>query len=303
MTTSVPDLRAKILMVGASAIVTLFACEAFLTWDPLDLRGPYPPKGFDQREYVDVVRDLRATGVSAYHVFAVFNWIASPPEVQGTRTVPLAGVPHATTVMCNEAGTYVTYESDRFGFNNPDRQWDMLPSSKWPQVVLTFAVCVVSETALIFVLPQMQLTLIRQLQGLIALVLLTLLAVLVARVVRAIPSVDWWTTLLGQASFPFFITHDLVDDEEAKRCVALCVHLHRSCRDLDRGCQCGVGRTILRKFLRSFAGWYKRDRPGAALANPPHSHFVQQHASAVDACSGCGTWPRHQSRTRRGVDI
>ena len=83
----------------------------------------------------------------------------------------------------------------------------MLPSSKWPQVVMTFAICVVSETALIFVLPDMQLTLIRQMQGLIALVLLTLLAVLVARVVRAIPSVDWWTTLLGQASFPFFITH------------------------------------------------------------------------------------------------
>ena len=127
MTTSVSELRAKILMVGASAIVTVFACETFLTWDPLELRGPYPRKGFDQREYVDVVRDLRAKGVSAYHVVAVFNWIASPPELQRTPTVPLAGVPHATTVMCNEAGTYVTYESDRFGFNNPDRQWDIPP--------------------------------------------------------------------------------------------------------------------------------------------------------------------------------
>src|SRR5262245_17074568 len=124
---SVSDLRAKILIVGASTIVTVFACEAFLTWDPLELRGPYPPKGFDQREYVDVVRDLRAKGVSAYHVNAVFNWIASPPEVQGTPTVPLAGVPHTTTVMCNEAGTYVTYASDRFGFNNPDQQWDIPP--------------------------------------------------------------------------------------------------------------------------------------------------------------------------------
>ncbi|HEU5255988.1 MAG TPA: hypothetical protein VFU28_08365 [Vicinamibacterales bacterium] len=57
----------------------------------------------------------------------VFNWIASPPELQGTPTIPLSGVPHATTVMCNEAGTYVAYESDRFGFNNPDRQWDIPP--------------------------------------------------------------------------------------------------------------------------------------------------------------------------------
>jgi len=127
LNTSVSDFRTKILMVGASAIVTVYACEAFLSWDPLELRGPYPRKGFDQREYVDVVRDLRAKGVSAYHVVAVFNWIASPPELQGTPTVPLAGVPLALTVMCNEAGTYVTYESDRFGFNNPDRQWDIPP--------------------------------------------------------------------------------------------------------------------------------------------------------------------------------
>ena len=120
-------MKQKILMVGASAIVTVYACEAFLSWDPLELRGPYPRKGFDQREYVDVVRDLRAKGVSAYHVVAVFNWIASPPDVQGTPTVPLAGVPRALTVMCNEAGTYVMYQSDRFGFNNPDSQWDISP--------------------------------------------------------------------------------------------------------------------------------------------------------------------------------
>lgn len=105
----------------------MYVCEAFLFWDPLELRGPHPRQAFDQREYVDVVRDLRAKGVSAYHVVGVFNWSASPPQLQGKPTVPLAGVPRALTVMCNETGTYVTYESDRFGFNNPDRQWDIPP--------------------------------------------------------------------------------------------------------------------------------------------------------------------------------
>jgi hypothetical protein len=127
VTTSVSDFRTKILTIAVAAIVAVYVSEAFLFWDPLELLGPHPRKGFDQREYVDVVRDLRAKGVSAYHVVAVFNWIASPPELQGTPIVPLAGVPRALTVMCNEAGTYVTYESDRFGFNNPDRQWDMPP--------------------------------------------------------------------------------------------------------------------------------------------------------------------------------
>ena len=42
----------------------------------------------------------------------------------GTPVVPLSGVPHAPIVMCNEAGSYVTYESDRFGFNGPDEVWD-----------------------------------------------------------------------------------------------------------------------------------------------------------------------------------
>jgi hypothetical protein len=127
LNSSISDLWKKILIVGTSAIVTMYACEAFLVWDPLELRGPQPRKGFDQREYLDVVRDFRAKGVSAYHVVAVFNYIASPPEVQRTPAVPLAGVPLALTVMCNETGTYVTYESDRFGFNNPDGQWDIPP--------------------------------------------------------------------------------------------------------------------------------------------------------------------------------
>ena len=112
-------------MVVVSATVTVYACEAFLFWDPLELRGPHPQKGFDLREYVDVVRDFRARGVSAYHVFPITFWLDSPPTVHGVPTVPLSGVPLAVTVVCNETGAYLTRESDRFGFNNPDEQWDM----------------------------------------------------------------------------------------------------------------------------------------------------------------------------------
>ena len=112
-------------MVVVGAMVAVYACEAFLTWDPLELRGPHPPKGFDLRDYVDVVRDLRARGVSAYHVFPIAMWLDAPPSVHGLPTLPLSGVPRAVTVVCNETGTYVTRESDRFGFNNPDGQWDM----------------------------------------------------------------------------------------------------------------------------------------------------------------------------------
>lgn len=37
---------------------------------------------------------------------------------------PLSGISNSSTVFCNESGDYVTYESDRYGFNNKDSIWD-----------------------------------------------------------------------------------------------------------------------------------------------------------------------------------
>src|SRR4029453_14706599 len=102
---------------------TLYAMELFFFWDPLRLRGPYPRDGFDQRGYPEVVRDLRAGGTRAYPVLAAVMWLESPLAVMGMPVVPLSGVPHATIVMCNESGSYVTYERDRFGFKGPAEIW------------------------------------------------------------------------------------------------------------------------------------------------------------------------------------
>jgi len=37
---------------------------------------------------------------------------------------PLAGISAATTINCNENGEFAIYLSDRYGFNNPDSEWD-----------------------------------------------------------------------------------------------------------------------------------------------------------------------------------
>ena len=42
-----------------------------------------------------------------------------------SRTLlPLAGIALRPTVLCNEVGPYVVYESDEHGFNNPAGSWD-----------------------------------------------------------------------------------------------------------------------------------------------------------------------------------
>tara|TARA_A100001011_G_C14300873_1_gene840716 strand:+ start:67 stop:1482 length:1416 start_codon:yes stop_codon:yes gene_type:complete len=40
------------------------------------------------------------------------------------KLIPLSGHSKIKTVFCNELGFYVIYKSDRYGFRNPDEQWD-----------------------------------------------------------------------------------------------------------------------------------------------------------------------------------
>ena len=37
---------------------------------------------------------------------------------------PLSGISNSETIVCNENGYYFIYKSDRYGFNNPDEEWD-----------------------------------------------------------------------------------------------------------------------------------------------------------------------------------
>ena len=38
--------------------------------------------------------------------------------------IPLSGISNSNTIYCNENGYYSIYQSDRYGFNNPDKEWD-----------------------------------------------------------------------------------------------------------------------------------------------------------------------------------
>ena len=42
----------------------------------------------------------------------------------GYKIFPLSGISSSETISCNENGYYSIYQSDRYGFNNPDSEWD-----------------------------------------------------------------------------------------------------------------------------------------------------------------------------------
>jgi hypothetical protein len=87
---------------------------------------------FDGRSRSEVVDDLRSRGIDA--VQSLFppallkeqkdGTTKSVISINGVEVLPLASIANKPTVLCNESGSFLTYESDQHGFNNPQYVWN-----------------------------------------------------------------------------------------------------------------------------------------------------------------------------------
>jgi len=75
---------------------------------------------FDKRSISDVYVDLKKTNPNVT--------VYVPPSTHLSENknefLSLAGISKAKTIYCNEIGYFSIYQSDRYGFNNPDEEWD-----------------------------------------------------------------------------------------------------------------------------------------------------------------------------------
>ena len=126
-------IKLNLSLLLISATLTLYALEAFLLFNgnPLDYRTPNfiaaRSQGlpFDKRTALQVVSDLRRDGVDAYPYIAPNPYVEVMPQTSaGNIIYALGGLASVTTVHCNEGGAYTIYQSDRYGFHNPDAIWD-----------------------------------------------------------------------------------------------------------------------------------------------------------------------------------
>ena len=125
------EIRANIVTVVISLVVGLYIVEGGLTFFGVgqsfyrtvtsDSAAAAAELGieYDQRTKLEVIEDLIAEGVDA--VPAV-----RPRDILtiDERLMPLGGISNKTTVSENESGRRMIYLSDRYGFNNPDSEWD-----------------------------------------------------------------------------------------------------------------------------------------------------------------------------------
>jgi hypothetical protein len=121
--------QANILLANISLIVGLYLMEGGLRYyfpDRITVAARLGVK-FDKRRPLEVKDELKAKGIDTVPAVKpdYFHKLGGLTGEKGTELLyPLGGVSRRTTVYGNESGKWVIYKSDRYGFNNPDEEWD-----------------------------------------------------------------------------------------------------------------------------------------------------------------------------------
>jgi len=114
------NLKINILIIFLSTLIGLYIIEGYLNSknNKFSIYKNLTGKNYDTRDRFEVFQDLKKIDskivVSPHPVYFNDHFDISP----------LSGLANRTTLHCNENGYYSIYESDRFGFNNPDLEWD-----------------------------------------------------------------------------------------------------------------------------------------------------------------------------------
>ena len=77
-------------------------------------------KKWDKRTRLQIYDDLKKINSDIVIRFQPSNFL----KKQNYSIFPLSGISNSETIHCNENGYFSIYQSDRYGFNNPDEEWD-----------------------------------------------------------------------------------------------------------------------------------------------------------------------------------
>ncbi len=74
---------------------------------------------YDTRTRYEIYKDLKKIDNNIKLNVSPSNYIDTDRSFY-----PLSAISNSKTIFCNENGYYSIYQSDRYGFNNPDTEWD-----------------------------------------------------------------------------------------------------------------------------------------------------------------------------------
>jgi len=119
----------KYLIISlTSSIFTLYLFEGYLTIKEFKKNNNKTIKETLYKSDTGKDWDKR-TKFQIYNELKILNnkiALSIPPgrNIKNSEFFPLSGISNTKTIHCNENGYYSIYFSDRYGFNNPDQEWD-----------------------------------------------------------------------------------------------------------------------------------------------------------------------------------
>ena len=119
-----PKIKEYLIVIIISFILGLYSFEGYLQFFKKKIVSKNYEKNynikFDHRDRIDVYRDLKRIDDNIQIVVPPTNHLLS----NYNKIFPVSGISNAKTIYCNENGYYSIFNSDRYGFNNPDEEWD-----------------------------------------------------------------------------------------------------------------------------------------------------------------------------------
>ena len=118
-------IKEYLIIFNISLIISLYLFEGYLTLNDRHSREQLYEKQtgnkWDGRSKIQIYKDLKKKNDNItirYHPSYLVN------KNYDNIFLPLSGLSNSETIHCNENGYYSIYQSDRYGFNNPDSEWD-----------------------------------------------------------------------------------------------------------------------------------------------------------------------------------
>ena len=115
-------IKQYLIISGISLIVSLYLFEGYLTFKEQSKEQLYEKKTsnkLDRRNKLEIYEELKKNNKKI-----TINYFPSFALKKNYSTFPLSAISNSETIFCNENGYYSIYQSDRYGFNNPDNEWD-----------------------------------------------------------------------------------------------------------------------------------------------------------------------------------
>jgi len=106
------------IIIITSFIVSLYLIEIYLHF----FNSKEIIKDFDKRSQFQFYIDKKKTNQNI--VLPLGSSYYFSKSLNKEDLLPFSGASNSETIFCNESGDYSFYESDRFGFNNPDEEWN-----------------------------------------------------------------------------------------------------------------------------------------------------------------------------------